>query len=153
MLNHYSRSYGEMHNIFWSILVFVIFACLFIIALWCSSSLSITIGGLFITGIMLQIGQLNSIIAGLGSPCLSGIILICTRAIFGSILESKHFYSVCFTNFIHVSTCLLLWWWYDDGNACSVLRLLQKVFNLPEMKLPPESDIFFFSTLYPVKMI
>ena len=34
-----------------------------------------------------------------------------------------------------------------------MLRLLQKVLNLSEMKLLPESDIILFGTPYSVKMI
>ena len=92
---------------------------------------------------MPMIGWSNNIVAGMGSPGLSRVILICNRAICGSPLESKHFLSVHFTTFIHASTCQLLWWSYDDENACPVLRLLQKVLNLSEVKLPPESDIIF----------
>ena len=36
------------------------------------------------------IGWLNSIVAGLGSPCPSRVIHICNRAMCGSLLELKH---------------------------------------------------------------
>ena len=91
--------------------------------------------------------------AGLRSPCPSGVICICNKAMCGSTLESKDFFSVCFTKFIHASTCLLLWWWLDNENACSMFRLLQMVLNLSEMKLPPESDIIFFGIPYSAKII
>ena len=99
------------------------------------------------------IGQLNNTVVRLVSPGPSEVILICNRAICGSPLVSKDFLGVQFTNFIHASTCPLLWWWYDDENTCSIFRPLQKVLNLSEMKLPPESDIIFFGSPYSAKII
>ena len=58
--------------------------------------------------IMPLIRWLNSIIAGIGSPCPSGVRDICNMAMCGSPLESKHFFNVHFTNFIHASTVPLL---------------------------------------------
>ena len=65
--------------------------CPLINALWCSSSLSAPIGGLFTNGIMPLIGQLNNIVAELQRPCPRGVILICNRAMWGSLLDSKTF--------------------------------------------------------------
>ena len=65
----------------------------------------------------------------------------------------QNIFNVCFTNFIHASTCSLFWWWYDDENACSMFKLLQNVLNLTEMKLPPKSDIIFFHSMYSAKII
>ena len=108
--------------------------------------------GLLIIGIMPLIGQLNNMVTGLGKPGPNGVICICKRAMCGSALESRHFFSVSFTNFIHASTCPLLWWWYNEKYACSMFRLLQNVLNLSEMKLPPESDIIFFGSPYSAKI-
>ena len=55
-------------------------------------------------------------------------------------------------NFIHVSTCLLLWWWHDDV-ACSMFIFLQNCLILSEMKLPPTSNIIFFGKQYSGKKI
>ena len=60
------------------------------------------------------------------------------------------FYSML-NQFIHTSTCPLLWWWYDDDVACSVFIFLQNCLNLSEMKLPPASDITFFGKHYSEK--
>ena len=73
-------------SLFWSFL-----PCLCIRFLWCSSSLSILIGFLSITGIMLHTGWLNSNVAGLGRPCPSGVVLICSNAMCVSPPESEHF--------------------------------------------------------------
>ena len=54
------------------------------------------------------IGQLNISVAGLGSPGPNGDDLICNKAICGSDLVSKHFFSVCFISLMHASTCPLL---------------------------------------------
>ena len=102
-LNHYSRPYGNRNIISGSGLVFALF-CL------CSLSLSLPTSGLLIINIMSPIGQLNNIVTSLGSPGLSGVICICNRPMCGSSLVSKHFFSMHFTNIIHVSTCPLLWW-------------------------------------------
>ena len=112
--------------------------------------LILPIGYLLIMGIMPQIGQLNNIVARPGSP--SRVIPICNRAICGSSLVSKHFLSVHFTNFIHASTCPLVWQGYNEENPCSIFRLLQKVLNLSEMKLSPESDIFFLGSPFSAKI-
>ena len=114
--------------------------CLCIKFLRCSSSLYILLGFQFIKGIMPHTGQLNSNIAGLGRPCPSGLVLICSNAMCMSPPESEHFFIVCLMNLMQGSTCPLLWWWYDD-TACLTLRLLQKFLNFSEMKLPPASDI------------
>ena len=45
-------------------------------------------------GIMPCTGQLNNNVAGLGRPCSSGVVLICSNAICMSPPESEHFYSV-----------------------------------------------------------
>ena len=50
------------------------------------------------------------------------------------------------------SICLLPWCWYDDENACSMFRFLQKAMNLSETKLLPESTIIFFGSLYSAKI-
>ena len=110
-LSCYSRPYGDRTKNLGIIFVFVILVCLIIITLSCSSSLSIPTVGLLIIGIMLLIGQLNSTVVGLGSPCPNGVICICSRAMCGSPLESKHFFWVHFTNCIHAATFPLLWWW------------------------------------------
>ena len=60
---------------------------------------------------------------------------------------------VTFTNFIHASTCPLLWWWYDDENVYSMFRLLQNILNLSEMKLLAESDVIFYGSPYSAKII
>ena len=96
---------------------------------------------------------LNSIIAGLGSPCPSRVVCTCNSPICRSLLESKHVFCVCFIKFIHASTSIALMVKDDDENACSMIRLLQKVLNLSETKLPPKSDIIFSGTLYSAKMI
>ena len=54
------------------------------------SSLSEPTDGLLTNGIMPLIGQLNKIVAGFGRPCPRGVIHICSRAMCGSLLESKH---------------------------------------------------------------
>ena len=46
-------------------------------------------------------------------------------------------------NFIHASTCPLLYIWYNDYLACSMFIFLQDYLNLSEIKLPPASDIFY----------
>ena len=56
-LNYYSWPYGDRHKDSWSIIVLVILLCLCIRFLWCSSSLSILIGFLSITGIMPLLGN------------------------------------------------------------------------------------------------
>ena len=61
-------------------------------------------------GIMPLIKWLNTIVAGLGSPGPSRVIHIRNGAVCWSPLESKHFFSVCFTNVLHV---LLVH--YSDG--------------------------------------
>ena len=91
LLNCYSWPYGNRHKHFWSIIASVIFPCLCIKVLWCLSSLCILIGSLSITGIMPLTRWLNSSIAGLGRPCPSGVILICSIAMCISPPESEHF--------------------------------------------------------------
>ena len=54
-------------------------------------------------------------------------------------------------SFIHNSTCPLLLWWYDDDVACSMFISLQDCLNLSEIKLPPSSNIIFFSKPYSEK--
>ena len=54
-------------------------------------------------------------------------------------------------NFMHTSTCPLLWGWYDDDTACSIFRFWQNLFNLSEIKLPPASDISFLGKPYSEK--
>ena len=95
-------------------------------------------------------GHLNNSVAGLGSPGPNGIDLICNKAMCGPHLVSKHFWSVNLS-LMHASTYPLLWWWYNDENACFMFRLLQNIFNLSEIKLPPESDIIFFGKPYSEK--
>ena len=68
---------GDKSIIFGSIIFLIIFVCLSANALWCLSSLSVFIGGLFISGIIPLVGQLNSGVARLGSPGSSGVVLIC----------------------------------------------------------------------------
>ena len=112
--------------------------CLCIKVWWCSSSLSMLIGGLSITGIMPLTRQLNSSIAGLGRPCPSGLVLICSIVMCISPPESVHLFIVHLMNLMQASTCLLLWWWYDEVTACSMLRLLQKfcgVCHIPQIWL------------------
>ena len=104
-------------------------------------------------GMMPLIGQLDSSIAGFGSPGPSGVDLICNKAICGSDVMSKHFMSVCLINLIHTSTSPLLWWWYDDDTACTVLTFLQNALNLSEIKLPLASNIIFFGKPYSEKII
>ena len=122
--------------------------CLFTNAVWCSSSLSVLIGGLSIIGIMPLTGQLNNNVAGLGRPQPSDVDLICSRAMCMSLPESKHFFMVHFINLMQASTCPLLWWWHDDYTACSIFRLLQKFCNFSEIKLPPASDIILLGMSY-----
>ena len=55
-------------------MVIIIFVCLFINALLCSLFIFKLSGGLVRIGMMPLIGQLNSSIAGLGSPDLVGLI-------------------------------------------------------------------------------
>ena len=78
-LNHYSRPYGERSKHLEVSLSLSFFVWLFIITLWYSSSLSIPTGSLLITVIMPLIGWLNIMVAGLGSPCPSGIIVSATE--------------------------------------------------------------------------
>ena len=56
-------------------------------------------------------------------------------------------------NFIHASICPFLWGWYDDDVACFMFIFLQNCLNLSEQKLPPASDIIFFSKPYSKKII
>ena len=114
--------------------------CLSTNALWCSSSLSVPIGGLFF-GIMPLTGWLDNNVAGLQRPCLSSVVLICSRAMCMSFLELTHFIIVHFINLMHASTCPLLWLWYEDDTTCSIFRFLQKFLNFPQIKLPPASNI------------
>ena len=60
--------------------------CLFTITLKCSWSLSMPTGGLLIAASIPLIRWLNSMFAGLGSPCLSGVIHVHNRAMCGSLL-------------------------------------------------------------------
>ena len=115
-----------------------------------SSSFSELVSSLFIIGIMLCIGWLNSSVAGPGSPGSSGVALICNKDTCISALVLIHFI-VCFMKFIHTSTCPLLWWLYDDYIACSMFIHLQNCLKLPEIKLPPTSDIIFFGKPYSEK--
>ena len=153
LLNCYIRPYEKRHKILEVYLSLSFLACLFNIALWCSSSLSTPTSDLSIIGIMPLIGRLNSIVAGVGSPCPSGVVHFCNMAMCESLVESKCFFSVGFINFMQASTCPLLWWWYGDKNACSMFRLFQKVLNLSETKLLPESDIIFLGIPYSAKII
>ena len=62
------------------------------------------IGTVFIFDIIPPVGQLNSSVAGLGSPGPSGIILTCNRARCISDLVSQYFFIVCFTSLMHAPT-------------------------------------------------
>ena len=79
----------------------IIFVCLSANALWYSSSLSVLISILFIIGMIPLVGQINSSVAGLGSPGPSGIIFICNKARCKLELSVMTFLSVCFTSLIH----------------------------------------------------
>ena len=56
---------------------------------------------------------------------------------------------------MHASTFPLLWWFYDDDDdtAHCLLNLLQKFFNLPEIKIVHTSDTILLGSLYPEKII
>ena len=109
LLNHYSGPYFEEKQNSWNYLwPYSFLYCLFTNIVWCSSSLSVLIGGLSIIGIIPLTGQLNSNVVRLRRPCLSGVDLICSRAMCISLPESKHFFMVCFMNLMQASTCLLL---------------------------------------------
>ena len=69
-------------------------------------------------------GQLSSKVEGLGNPVPMGIDLICNKARFTSLLLSRQFLIVYFTNCIHISTCPLLHWYYDDLMASSIVICL-----------------------------
>ena len=90
-LNTYSRRYWKNRILSGSIIFLIIFVCLFTNTLWCSSSLSMLIGILFIIGMIPLVGPLNTSFAGLGSPGPSGIIVICNKARCISELVSWHF--------------------------------------------------------------
>ena len=77
-LNCYSRPYGRDTKFVEVSLSMSFLVCHFIIALGCPSSLSIPTGGLLIIGIMPLIGQLNSIVAGLGVPFPAGSFVFAT---------------------------------------------------------------------------
>ena len=64
-------------------------------------------------------GWLNNIVAGLGSPDPSRVIHICNRAMCGSPLESKHFFSVHFK----ILYVLLLVHYSDGGMMMRMLVL------------------------------
>ena len=127
--------------------------CLCISILLCSSSLSTLTGFLSSTGIILHTGCLNSNVAGLGRPCPSGVVLICSNTMCTSLLVSEHFLIVCFMNFMQASTCPLPRLWYNDDTAYSMFRLLQKLLNFSETKLLPASDINLHSIPYSANTI
>ena len=103
---------------------------------------------LSIRGHMPLTGWLNNNVAGLGRPCPSHVVLICSNTMCISPPESAYFFIVCLMNLMRVSTCLLHWWWYNDNTACSMLRLLQKFLNFSEMKLLPASVINLWGMPY-----
>ena len=109
-LNCYSCPVGIDIKIFEVSLSQSFLSNLCITFLWCSSSLSILIGFLYITDIMPHTGQLNSNVAGLGRPWPSGVVLICSNTMCISPPESEHFFIVWLMNLMQASTCLLLWW-------------------------------------------
>ena len=90
------------------------------------------------------IGWLNGSVTGLGYPGSKGVDLICNKVTYISSLVLIHLFIVCFMNFIHTSTCLLLWRWYDDDITYSMFIFWWKYLNLSEIKLSPASDIIFF---------
>ena len=114
--------------------------CLSSSLLWWSSSQSCPIGLQSRIGMMPQTCLLNMSVARFGKPWLSGVVWICSRAIFMSSPESAHLLNVCFINLIHASTCPLLWWWYTNGIACFTLMVLQNWQNLSETKFVPAYD-------------
>ena len=74
-LDSYSRPYAKKSIIAGSVIFLIIFICLLTNALLCSPSLSMVIGALFIIGIILHVGQLNSSVSGCGSPGHSNIVM------------------------------------------------------------------------------
>ena len=66
--------------------------CQWINFIWCSSSLSMLTGFLSITGITPCTRWLNSSVARLGIPYPSGVVWICSNAMWMSPPESVHFY-------------------------------------------------------------
>ena len=72
------------------------------------SSLSHNTSFLLNLGSMPFVSLLNRSVAGMGSPGLTSVDLICNKAMYMSVLVSKHLFMVLLTNFIHDSACPLL---------------------------------------------
>ena len=88
-----------------------------------------------------QIGILKSIVAELGISGPRGVDLICSKVRLTSALVSEHYFIVHLTNFMHGSTCPLLWGWCNDDTVGSVFCFQQKSLNLSETKVIPLSYI------------
>ena len=113
---------------------------------------SVAIGLWSKMGMISQICQ-TLMLLGLGNPWSNGVVQICSRAILMSSPELVHFLNACFMNFMHLSTCPLLWWWHTDNTACSTLMLSQNFWNLPETKFVPVLDISLLGMPYSANMI
>ena len=60
-----------------------------------------------------------------------------------SLLLSKHFLIEHFTNFMHASTCLLVWYWYDEVITWSMFSCLQNCLTQSDTKFVTASETIF----------
>ena len=84
---------------------------------------------MFILGIKPLMNLLNSIVAGIDSPCLIAVDLISISAKFTSMLVSKHLFMVHFMSTVQVSNSPLLSWLYDYNTIWWVSSFLQNSGN------------------------
>ena len=97
------------------------------------------------------IGLLNSTIVGIGCSGSMSVDLIC-RGRLASVLDSKHFFIVLFTNLLHASTWPLLWLLNHDVTACFMFNLQQNSLNFSEIKLVPASGFTLLGNQYLANM-
>ena len=93
------------------------------------------------------VSLLNRIMALLGNSGLTGVDLICKKA-----LLLQHFFFLLFVNLMLVSACPSLWCLYDD-TACHILSFLHKFLSFSEIKFVPTYKTILLGSLHPEKII
>ena len=102
-LNHYSRPYGERNKFFLNIFVLFNFA---LSVYQCFVMFVINISTNWQSIYYWHYASVRGInVAGLGRPCASSVVLICSMCM--SFLELTHFFIAHFIYLMHASTCPL----------------------------------------------